>query len=105
MAARLEPTPNLGIRPNTVEIVMVPGKAYSIRGGAAGRERLRILSRVMSPSTASLFDRVAISEGQLRLDVGCGGGDITLEFASTARSSARTLMRRSSTSLAANQRR
>ena len=60
---------------------MVPGKAYSIRGGAAGRERLRILSRVMSPSTASLFDRVAISEGQLCLDVGCGGGDITLEFA------------------------
>jgi len=35
----------------------------------------------MSPSTASLFDRVAISEGQLCLDVGCGGGDITLEFA------------------------
>jgi hypothetical protein len=62
----VEPGPNggkigadayLGIRPNTVEIVMVPGKAYSIRGGAAGRERLRILSRVMSPSTASLFDR------------------------------------------------
>ena len=81
MAARLEPTPNLGIRPNTVEIVMVPGKAYSIRGGAAGRERLRILSRVMSPSTASLFDRVAISEGQLCLDIGCGGGDVTMELA------------------------
>jgi SAM-dependent methyltransferase len=60
---------------------MVQGKDYVIRGGAAGRERLRILSRVMSPSTGSLFDRVAISEGQLCLDIGCGGGDVTMELA------------------------
>src|ERR1700745_1613334 len=49
-----------------VEIIMAQGKDYAIRGGAAGRERLRILSRVMHASTT--FDRVC-------LDVACGGGD------------------------------
>jgi ubiquinone/menaquinone biosynthesis C-methylase UbiE len=60
---------------------MAQGKDYAIRGGAAGRERLRILSRVMYATTASLFDRLATSEEQRCLDVGCGGGDVTLEFA------------------------
>src|SRR5262245_64070192 len=63
------------------EIIMAPGKDYAIRGGAAGRERLRILSRVMHASTTSLFDRFGINNGQLCLDVGCGGGDVTLELA------------------------
>jgi ubiquinone/menaquinone biosynthesis C-methylase UbiE len=31
--------------------------------------------------TPSLFDRVGINEGQLCLDVACGGGDGTLELA------------------------
>jgi SAM-dependent methyltransferase len=62
---------------------------YVIRGGVEGRERLRILSRVMRPTTLSLFDRVGIKE-QTRvgikeqmacLDVGCGGGDVTLDLA------------------------
>jgi SAM-dependent methyltransferase len=35
----------------------------------------------MHASTTSLFDRVGINEGQLCLDVGCGGGDVTLELA------------------------
>lgn len=60
---------------------MVHSNGYAIRGGAAGRERLRILARIMSASTASLFDRLSINEGQLCLDVGCGGGDVTLEIA------------------------
>ena len=60
---------------------MAPGKDYAIRGGAAGRERLRILSRVMHASTTSLFDRFGINNGQLCLDVGCGGGDVTVELA------------------------
>lgn len=60
---------------------MVLGKDYAIRGGALGRERLRTLARVMSASTASLFDRVGINDGQLCLDIGCGGGDVTLELA------------------------
>jgi 2-polyprenyl-3-methyl-5-hydroxy-6-metoxy-1,4-benzoquinol methylase len=56
-------------------------KHYVIRGGVAGRERLRILSRVLAPTTTSLFDRVGIKQGLACLDVGCGGGDVTLMLA------------------------
>jgi 2-polyprenyl-3-methyl-5-hydroxy-6-metoxy-1,4-benzoquinol methylase len=67
--------------PAGVEIAMVQSKNYVIRGGAAGRERLRILSRIMYASTTSLFNRFGINDGQLCLDIGCGGGDVTLELA------------------------
>ena len=35
----------------------------------------------MYPTTAALFDRVGIVGGMSCLDVGCGGGDVTLELA------------------------
>jgi SAM-dependent methyltransferase len=54
---------------------------YAIRGGVAGRQRLKVLSRVLHPSTGSLFDRLGIGDGMTCLDVGCGGGDVTLELA------------------------
>ena len=54
---------------------------YVIRGGVEGRERLRLLSEVMSPSTRALLDEVGIPPGSLCLDVGCGGGDVTRELA------------------------
>src|SRR6476646_2295216 len=54
---------------------------YVIRGGVEGRERLRILSRVMRPFTNALFDRVSVGPGMACLDAGCGGGDVTLELA------------------------
>lgn len=54
---------------------------YAIRGGIEGRERLRLLSRVMHPTTSALFDRLSVGPGQTCLDVGCGGGDVTLELA------------------------
>jgi SAM-dependent methyltransferase len=54
---------------------------YVIRGGLAGRERLRILARVMWPTTKALFERVGIADTARCLDVGCGGGDVTLELA------------------------
>jgi SAM-dependent methyltransferase len=54
---------------------------YVIRGGVEGRERLRILGRIMRPTTRALLDRVALREGMTCLDVGCGGGDVTLEIA------------------------
>ena len=54
---------------------------YFIRGGVKGRERLRILGRVMQPTTLSLFERVGIGAGFSILDAGCGGGDVTLELA------------------------
>jgi SAM-dependent methyltransferase len=56
-------------------------KHYVIRGGVEGRERLRLLARVMRPTTTALFERLGVGEGQACLDVGCGGGDVTLELA------------------------
>jgi len=54
---------------------------YVIRGGVEGRERLRVLARVMQPYSASFFDRIGVGAGLDCLDVGCGGGDATLELA------------------------
>ena len=54
---------------------------YVIRGGSKGHERLKVLARVMHPTTAALFDRVGISTGLYCLDVGCGSGDVSMEIA------------------------
>ncbi len=54
---------------------------YAIRGGIQGRERLRILARVMHDSTASLLSQLELTDGLACLDVGCGGGDVTREIA------------------------
>jgi SAM-dependent methyltransferase len=54
---------------------------YVIRGGLEGRERLRVLGRVMRASSGTLFDRLGLRDGMTCLDVGCGGGDATLELA------------------------
>jgi SAM-dependent methyltransferase len=54
---------------------------YVIRGGSEGRERLRVIARVMQPFTDALFDRVGIGPGSQVLDVGCGGGDVTFALA------------------------
>lgn len=54
---------------------------YIIRGGSDGRERLRLLARVMQPATLSFLDRVGIRPGMGCLDVGCGGGDVSLDLA------------------------
>jgi len=60
---------------------MSSAEQYVIRGGIKGRERLRILGRVMASSSAALFDRLALRDGQVCIDVGCGGGDASLEIA------------------------
>ena len=54
---------------------------YIIRGGIEGRERLRILSRVMRPTTLALFEAVGVRPGMTCLDVGCGGGDVSVDLA------------------------
>src|SRR5215218_3216591 len=64
-----------------MEITMTTKIEYVIRGGVAGRERLRILARTLHVSTSALFDRLGIGAGLRCLDVGCGGGDVTLELA------------------------
>jgi ubiquinone/menaquinone biosynthesis C-methylase UbiE len=56
-------------------------ESYVIRGGVAGYERLKLLSRVMRPITTALFDRVGIAPGMSCLDVGCGGGEVTFDLA------------------------
>jgi 2-polyprenyl-3-methyl-5-hydroxy-6-metoxy-1,4-benzoquinol methylase len=60
---------------------MADSTHYVIRGGLEGRERLRVLARVMRATTMSLFDRPDLEDGLTCLDVGCGGGDATLELA------------------------
>jgi predicted O-methyltransferase YrrM len=54
---------------------------YVIRGGLAGRERLRVLSRIQAAPTIRLLARVRIQRGARCLDAGCGGGDVSLELA------------------------
>ena len=54
---------------------------YVIRGGAPGRERLRALARLLAPTTDVLFDRIGIAADARCLDVGCGGGDVTVALA------------------------
>jgi SAM-dependent methyltransferase len=54
---------------------------YIIRGGVAGRERLRVLSRVMAPMTQRLLERIGVPRGARCLDAGCGGGDVSLTLA------------------------
>src|SRR5262245_46074944 len=54
---------------------------YVIRGGMHGRERLRVLAEEYGPSTRALLERAGVSAGTSCLDVGCGGGDVTLELA------------------------
>jgi SAM-dependent methyltransferase len=57
---------------------------YLIRGGVAGRQRLRVLARIMWPTTRELLQRVGVPEDAHCLDVGCGGGDVTIPLARLA---------------------
>ena len=65
--------------------------SYVIRGGVEGRARLRLLSEVMSPSTSALLAEVGIPQGAACLDVGCGGGDVTLALARVTGANGRVL--------------
>lgn len=56
-------------------------KHYAIRGGVEGHQRLKVLSRIMHPSTCAIFDQVGIADGMVCLDIGCGSGDVTFELA------------------------
>jgi ubiquinone/menaquinone biosynthesis C-methylase UbiE len=51
---------------------------YLIQGGIGGRERLRILSRVMWPTTRAFLESISLANDARCLDVGCGGGDVTV---------------------------
>jgi predicted O-methyltransferase YrrM len=60
------------------------GPTYVIRGGPEGRERLRVLSRVMWPTTSALFERLGVAPDARCLDLGCGGGDVSVALAALA---------------------
>jgi len=53
---------------------------YVIRGGQQGYERLQILARARWPETAALFGRAGLRPGMNAVDLGCGGGNVTLEI-------------------------
>jgi hypothetical protein len=39
-------------------------QSYIIRGGIEGRERLRLVSRIMRPTTLALFERAGVRDGR-----------------------------------------
>ena len=54
---------------------------YVLRGGRAGAERLGLLNRVKWPTTEPLLKSAGLRAGMSCLDMGCGGGDVTLKMA------------------------
>jgi SAM-dependent methyltransferase len=55
---------------------------YLIRGGIEGRERMRVVARVLRPTTLALLERAGVAAGMSCLDVGCGAGEVTFDLAS-----------------------
>ncbi|MCB0637627.1 MAG: class I SAM-dependent methyltransferase, partial [Lewinella sp.] len=56
-------------------------REYSIHGGEKGNERLAILSRTVGATTSGFLDRHQSSLSGHCLDLGCGGGAVTLAIA------------------------
>ncbi len=54
---------------------------YVLRGGEAGRARLRLLAEVMGGTTRELFGVAGLPAGGHCLDLGCGGGDVSADLA------------------------
>lgn len=51
---------------------------YIITGGEEGKKRLNVLSDVLYASTKMLLELNDVSPGKTFLDVGCGGGNVSL---------------------------
>ena len=54
---------------------------YALRGGREGYDRLKVLARARWPTTYALLQSAGIRPGMRCLDLGCGGGDVTVELA------------------------
>jgi SAM-dependent methyltransferase len=59
-------------------------KSYAIAGGEEGKRRLNLLAEIMRPSTLRLLGEIGLGPGARCLDVGCGGGHVTLDLARIA---------------------
>jgi SAM-dependent methyltransferase len=57
---------------------------YTIERGVGVRERMNLLARAHAPGTTSLLDMIGIEAGARCVDLGCGGGHVTLELARRA---------------------
>jgi len=56
-------------------------EGYAIHGGDKGKRRLDILSRTIGPNTEKLLRTAGLGEGMNCLDLGCGGGNVTMQMA------------------------
>ena len=56
-------------------------ESYVLRGGQAGAARLRLINRVKWPTTERLLGTAGLRAGMRVLDLGCGGGAVTLKMA------------------------
>jgi ubiquinone/menaquinone biosynthesis C-methylase UbiE len=54
---------------------------YVLRGGQEGYDRIQVLARSRWPDTEQLLDRIDVRPGMDCVDVGCGGGAVTLALA------------------------
>jgi 2-polyprenyl-3-methyl-5-hydroxy-6-metoxy-1,4-benzoquinol methylase len=61
--------------------IMPKKERYVLRGGKEGYDRLQVLARARWPDTLALFQRAGLAAGMRCLDVGCGGGAVTVELA------------------------
>lgn len=64
---------------------------YVIHGGATGKARLAVLSRVLAPAMAALLDRCGPLAGAFAVDAGCGGGDVAFALADRVGATGRVL--------------
>ena len=65
-------------------MAVTPSESYAIAGGRPGKARLDVLAEGMQASTLQLLEQVGVPSGGACLDVGCGGGHVTLELARLA---------------------
>ena len=59
----------------------MPVGEYTMQGGAAEEHRLAVLAQVMSEPTTQLFTEIGVSDGWECLDVGSGGGQVSMALA------------------------
>jgi SAM-dependent methyltransferase len=65
--------------------------AYAIAGGEEGKRRLNLLAEIMRPTTLELLATVGVGLGNACLDVGCGGGHVTIDLAQIVGTSGRVV--------------